>query len=495
MNSSERFARLFPAIEAGSDQTALIFDHGRMSYAELRIAVGSLCTSLVGLGRIAVLADARIETCVAVFAAMKAGGSVIPLNPTSGELELRHVLQDCQPEAVLAAAGAEVPSALAERPIIYVESDSTRATRRRAGENVYRPELIGSGEQPALIMYTSGTTGPPKGVMISGDGMASNLDGLAAAWGWTSDDIVVQALPLFHGHGLVFGMLGALRHGATVRHLGRFTPERVLGAFSDGGGTMLFAVPTMFHRIAEACESAPDLAQGLRSARLLVSGSAMLPMREHVRIRSLTGHDIVERYGTTETLIATAVRHDEEPRPGYVGRALDSIDVKLVDESGRDIRAKDDQTIGEVAVRGPSLFLGYLNLPDATEAALREGWFLTGDMATQSADGYFRIVGRKSTDMIKSGGYRIGAGEIESAILEHPLVAEVAVLGRQDEDLGERIVAWVVTATGAELTETELIQHVETMLSKHKRPRVVHFVPQLPRNALGKVQKHLLTDS
>jgi malonyl-CoA/methylmalonyl-CoA synthetase len=249
----------------------------------------------------------------------------------------------------------------------------------------------------------------------------------------------------------------------------------------------------MYHRLAGEAEQDPQIAHGFASARLLVSGSAALPAADHERIEKLTGQRIAERYGMTETLMNTGVRASGERRPGYVGPPLDGVDVRLVDDDGDAIDAADDETIGEIQVRGPNLFLEYLNRPDATDEAMSGGWFKTGDLATRAPDGYIRIVGRRATDLIKSGGFKIGAGEIEGALMEHPAVVEVAVTGEPDPDLGERIVAWVVAAEGERPSEDELSGHVADLLTPHKRPRVVRFVDALPRNEMGKVQKKRLT--
>jgi len=326
--------------------------------------------------------------------------------------------------------------------------------------------------------------------MLGQEAIAANLDALARAWDWTAGDVLVHALPLFHVHGLVVATLGSLRRGSEVRHLGSFDAAAVAGALG-ADATMLFAVPTMYHRLAAAAEADPQLARGLRGARLLVSGSAALAAAEHARIERLCGQRIVERYGMTETLMIASVRADGERRAGYVGRPLDGVALRVLGEDGREL-PHDDATIGDVFVRGPSLFDGYLGAQQETAAAFRDGWFATGDLGTLAADGYLRLVGRRSTDLIKSGGFRIGAGEIESALLEHPAVAEAAVLGVADTDLGERIVAWIVLAPGAAVAERELVEHVALALTPHKRPREVRFVDSLPRNALGKVQKRML---
>ncbi|MCI0634569.1 MAG: AMP-binding protein, partial [Actinobacteria bacterium] len=257
-------------------------------------------------------------------------------------------------------------------------------------------------------------------------------------------------------------------------------------------GTMLFGVPTMYHRLAEAAEQDRDVAEALAGARLLVSGSAPLPVREHARIERTTGQRIVERYGLTETMMNCSIHASGERRPGYVGPPLPGVEVRLLADDLMPLDTDDDETIGEVAVRGPNLFLGYLNRPDATEAAFRDGWFLTGDLATRSSDGYVRIVGRRATDLIKTGGFKVGAGEIEAALLEHPAVAEAAVTGEPDDDLGERIVAWVVRRPGEHPSPDDLAGHVAHLLASHKRPREIRFLDELPRNEMGKVRKSAL---
>jgi malonyl-CoA/methylmalonyl-CoA synthetase len=261
------------------------------------------------------------------------------------------------------------------------------------------------------------------------------------------------------------------------------------------GATMLFGVPTMYHRIAEALPGDPALAAALGRARLLVSGSAALPVHDHQRITAATGQRVIERYGMTETLMNTSVRADGEPRPGTVGVPLPGVELRLVEDDGSPVPECDGETVGEIQVRGPSLFTGYLNRPDATAAAFTDdGWFRTGDMAVREPDGYVRLVGRKATDLIKSGGYKIGAGEIENALLEHPGVREAAVTGEPDADLGERIVAWIVPADPQSPPDAgELADHVARRLAPHKRPRVVRLLDALPRNDMGKIMKRALT--
>ncbi|MEU4347550.1 acyl-CoA synthetase [Streptomyces sp. NPDC023838] len=471
---------LFPALRTADRKEALRFGERSLTYAGLAGAAGALAARIAGAGRVAVWATPSLETAVGVVAALLAGVPAVPLNPKTGERELAHILTDSAPTAVLAAPGDVLPPALEALTRIDVVPEAG------AGALPVEPHDAEphDAESPALIVYTSGTTGPPKGAVLPRRAVSGTLDALAEVWAWTPDDVLVHGLPLFHVHGLILGILGPLRRGGSVRHLGRFSVEGVARELSTGA-TMLFGVPTMYHRIAEVLDTDRELAKALAGARLLVSGSAALPVHDHRRIAAATGRAVIERYGMTETLMNTSVRVDGEPRPGTVGVPLPGVELRLADES---------DGIGEIQVRGPNLFSGYLNRPDATAAAFTEdGWFRTGDMASLDADGYVRIVGRKATDLIKSGGYKIGAGEIENALLDHPGVREAAVTGEPDADLGERIVAWVVPADPqAPPTAEELAAHVAAQLSPHKRPRTVRFLETLPRNDMGKIMKRAL---
>ncbi|MFJ6784993.1 acyl-CoA synthetase [Streptomyces yangpuensis] len=424
------------------------------SYEELLGAARQVAVDLAesGVSAFAVTATPTLETVAAVVGALLAGVPCVPLPPDAGPAERGHILRD---------SGAR-----------HIEVDFARRSDRSPD-----PAVVRTPDDPALILYTSGTTGAPKGVVLSSAAITADLDALAEAWQWTAEDTLVHGLPLFHVHGLVLGVLGALRTGSRLVHTGRPTPE----AYAAAGGSLYFGVPTVWSRIARE----PQAAAALSGARLLVSGSAALPAPVFRDIERASGHRIVERYGMTETLITVSGRAGGDLHPGTVGTPLPGIATRIAAEDGAEI--------GELQLTGPTLFSGYLGRPEATAAAYTEdGWFRTGDIAAvDEKDGVHRIVGRASTDLIKSGGYRIGAGEIENALLDHPRVREAAVVGVPDADLGQRIVAFVVAegVTGAELTD-----FVAAHLSVHKRPREVRFVEAVPRNAMGKPQKRLLLD-
>jgi malonyl-CoA/methylmalonyl-CoA synthetase len=464
---------LFPALLDPDDRPALRFGDDALTHRQLAGVAGALAGALAGRERVAVHATASIHTAVGVTGALLAGVAAVPVNPKLGERELGHVVGDCAPELVLAAPGAELPPALAALPRMDVDLGAVGPV----------PTDEPPADVPGLVIYTSGTTGPPKGAVVPRSAIAYDLDALAEAWDWTAEDLLAHALPLFHVHGLVLGVLGPLRRGGSLHHLGRLDAEILAAA----GATMVFGVPTQYHRLADQLESDPESAKAIGRARLLVSGSAALTAVDHARLHAATGLAVRERYGLTETLILTAATAADEPEVGTVGRPLRGTEVRLAPLPG-------DQTdgLGAVEVRGPSLFTGYLNRPDATAAAqTADGWFATGDIGRWTDSGALAIVGRSATDLIKSGGYKIGAGEIENALLEHPGVAEAAVIGLPDADLGERIVAYVV-ASGAAPAERELVDHVAGLLAPHKRPREVRFTDALPRNDMGKVQKSRL---
>lgn len=452
------------AVAAGHDiGDAVRIDGTTLSRSDLVGAATSVAERVAGAGRVAVLATPTAATVLAITGCLIAGVPVVPVPADVGAAERRHILTDSGARAWLGDAPAD-GEGLPHVPV---------RMHARSWHRYAEP----SPDACAMIMYTSGTTGPPKGVVISRRAIAADIDALAQAWAWTPDDTLVHGLPLFHVHGLILGLLGSLRIGNRFVHTGKPTPA----AYAEAAGSLYFGVPTVWSRVAGDL----DAALALSSARLLVSGSAPLPVPVFDELARLTGHAPVERYGSTESLITLSTLVDGERRPGWVGLPLTGVQSRLVDDD-RSTVPHDGETIGRLEVRGPTLFDGYLNRPDATAEVLgADGWYRTGDVAVIDGDGMHRIVGRESVDLIKSGGYRIGAGEIETVLLGHPEVVEVAVVGVPDDDLGQRIVAFVVGTAAPQV----LIDHVAQQLSAHKRPREVRIVDSLPRNAMGKVLK------
>ena len=452
------------AVAAGAELAdAVTIDGTVLSRSDLVGAATSVAERVAVARRVAVLATPTPTTVLAIVGCLIAGVPVVPVPADVGAAERRHILTDSGAQVWL----GEQPDETEGLPHIPVRLHA------RSWHRYPEP----SPSSTAIIMYTSGTTGAPKGVPISRQAIADDIDALAAAWQWTADDTLVHGLPLFHVHGLVLGLLGSLRIGNRFIHTGKPTPA----AYAQAQGTLYFGVPTVWSRVVKDLDSA----LALSTARLLVSGSAPLPVPVFDELVRLTGHAPVERYGSTESLITLSTRMDGERRPGWVGLPVAGVQTRLVDDDGAPV-PHDGETIGRLQIKGPMVFDGYLNRPDATaEAFDADGWYRTGDVAVIDGDGMHRIVGRESVDLIKSGGYRIGAGEIETVLLGHDGVDEVAVVGVPDEDLGQRIVAFVVGTAAPEA----LIEFVAQQLSAHKRPREVRLVDSLPRNAMGKVMK------
>jgi fatty acid CoA ligase FadD36 len=448
-------------------------DRRALARAALAAAAAAVADRVAGASVVAVEATASLETVAGVAGALAAGVPVVPLPPDSGPAERAHLLRDSGAALVLTTA----PDRAGRAAGVAGEPEHVPVDLRQRSAATH-PEP--APDATAFVLYTSGTTGPPKGAVVSRRAVAACLDALAAAWDWTADDHLVHGLPLFHVHGLGLGVLGPLRHGSRLTHTGRPRPE----GYAAAGGTLYFGVPTVWSRVC----ADPGAARALAGARLLVSGSAPLTAADFDRLEALTGHRPVERYGMTETLITVSARARGERRPGQVGLPLDGVRTRVVDDDGT-VLPHDGATPGELQVAGPTLFDGYLGRPDG-DARTEDGWFRTGDVATIGPDGWHRIVGRASVDIVKSGGYKIGAGEVEAALLAHPAVREAAVVGRPDPDLGEVVTAFVVADAG--VTGAALTEFVAAGLSAHKRPRVVHLVPELPRNAMGKVLKSAL---
>lgn len=456
------------AVAAGADLgDAVRIDGVSLSRSDLVGAATSVAERVGGASRVAVLATPTAATVLAVTGCLIAGVPVVPVPADVGAAERRHILADSRAQAWL----GELPEEAEGLPHVPVRLHA------RSWHRYPEP----SPDAAALIIYTSGTTGPPKGVVVSRRAIAADIDMLAQAWEWTPQDTLVHGLPLYHVHGLVLGLLGSLRVGNRFVHTGKPKPAAYARAVRELGGTLLFGVPTVWSRVVED----GDAARALAPARLLVSGSAALPVPVFDGLAALSGHRAVERYGSTETLITLSTFAGGERRPGWVGLPLQGVTTRLVADDGTEL-PHDGESIGQLHVQSPTLFDGYLNRPDATaEVFGDDGWYHTGDVAVIDSSGMHRIVGRESVDLIKSGGFRIGAGEIETVLLQHAGVREAAVIGAPDADLGQRIIAFVV----GDAQPDELIDYVAQQLSVHKRPREVRVVESLPRNAMGKLLK------
>jgi len=479
---------------AYGDAVALASGPRRHTYAELvgrsadvAAAVLDGARDLDG-ARVAFLVPPGPDYVAALWGIWRAGGISLPLSLAATGHELDHVLDDAAPAAVVATAesAAGIAAACRHRGIRLLVLPTAGAG---AGPATALPDV--AEERPALILFTSGTTSRPKGVVTTHRCIRAQIEALVEAWRWRADDRIPLFLPLHHIHGIVNVLSCALWSGATVDVFARFEADAVLPRVAADAYTVFMAVPTIYVRLIEALERLPaerrdEVTAGFRRMRLMVSGSAALPAGVFARWEELTGQRLLERYGMTEIGMALANPHDGERRPGMVGGPLPGVAVRLVAEDGRTIDA--DGVAGEIQVRGPNVFVGYWNRPDATRESFADGWFRTGDVAMTDRGGY-RILGRQSLDIIKSGGYKLSALEIEAALLDHPAIGECAVVGLPDEAWGEAVAAAVVLRPGTALDAEGLRAWCRGRISPYKIPRRLLAVAALPRNAMGKVTK------
>ena len=456
------------------------FEGERFDSVALEALARAHAARLAGIGvvagdRVAVWAATGPRLLAAVVAHLRLGVVHVPVNTRYAPDEVAYIVAD---------AGARVCL--------------TTLEAAPAPDDFCWPDAP-AGEALALIVYTSGTTAKPKGVVWRHDTLAENLAAVMTLWEVTAGDVVSLALPLFHVHGLGLGVLGAwLLQGAQVRLHRRFEP-RLLADDCRAGATFFLGVPTMYHGLVAHFAAVPEDADACRAARLFTAGSAALSDALFEGFRTWTGHAILERYGMTETGFTLSNPYRGERRRGSVGRPVPGFAVRLVDDDGRVIEGGDET--GEIWVAGAALMTEYWNLPEATGAAFQADggarWFRTGDVATRDRDGYFHIVGRRSTDIVKSGGFKIGTREIEDVLATDPRVREIAVIGVPDAKWGEALMAVVVLSDGVVVeSDATFLEELRALVAAHladfKRPRALKIVDALPRNALGKVQKSLL---
>jgi malonyl-CoA/methylmalonyl-CoA synthetase len=473
------------------DRTALVAPGGPLTYGELLAESAAVACGLLdgaadlGGRRVAFLAPPGPDWVITQWAIWRAGGVAVPLAVSHPRPELEHAIGDCG--ASLLVAHPEFADRL--RPIA--------AARRRRFANTEALACAEPGPLPAIdparramILYTSGTTGKPKGVVTTHATVAAQVTSLVEAWGWRHDDRIVNVLPLHHVHGIVNVVACALWSGAACEMLPGFDAGTTWERLASGEVTVFMAVPTVYARVIAAWEAADEAqrrrwSEGCRSLRLMVSGSAALPVATLERWRAITGHVLLERYGMTEIGMALSNPLEGPRIAGTVGTPLPGVEVRLVGEDGT---AVAEGQPGEIEVRGPGVFREYWKQPEATRAAFRDGWFRTGDLAVVES-GRYRILCRASVDLIKAGGYKISALEIEECLRFHPAVADCAVVGLADAEWGQRVAAAVVLRPGATADPAALQAWARERLAPYKVPREVRLVEQLPRNAMGKVFK------
>lgn len=483
------------------DRTAIVAAGQSYSYTELTKASRRIAQALLDgrpdlqEARIAYLVDPSFEYTAVQWGIWLAGGIAVPLCTSHPLPSVAYVLEDTG--AKLVVVGGFYQSFLAP---LALQMDIQLKTTKEIIE-YFAPGVLPDidNTRRAMILYTSGTTSKPKGVVTTHANIAFQIECLVKAWDWRQDDHILNVLPLHHVHGIINAMCCALWAGACCEFLPRFHADLVWEKFQQGKVNVFMAVPTIYHKLISYWQGCgvyrqEQLSAGCRSFRLMVSGSSALPVTVLEKWREITGHTLLERYGMTEIGMAISNPYMGERRPGHVGQPLPGVQIRLFADG---VIQQPNQT-GEVQVKGPNVFLEYWNNPEATQKSFTaEGWFLTGDIA-ELHDGYYKILGRDSVDILKSGGYKISALEIEDLLLQHPAIRECAVVGLPDEEWGEQVTAFLVlshpldAAKGAGIWEQELKPWLRERLPAYKVPKQSFFLEELPRNALGKVTKNEL---
>lgn len=474
------------------DRKAVMATEGVFTYDDLMKASADVAADLLqenrdlNGARVAFLLPPGFRYVATLWGIWRAGGLAVPLGVTYPQPELEYVVDDSQAGILVAAPEFE------DRLSPIARSRGLRLTTVDLSQPAACQALPAiSPERPAMIIYTSGTTGKPKGVVTTHEQIQAQITTLISAWEWSADDHILHILPLHHVHGIVNILLCALWSGAVCEIMPRFDAEAVWDRMAQGDLTLFMAVPTVYSRLISTWELFPPDRQerassGAAKMRLMVSGSAALPVSVLERWMSITGHVLLERYGMTEIGMALSNPLHGGRIPGYVGRPLPGVTVRVVDEKSK--APVDDGQPGELQVKGPGVFLEYWRRPEATKASFSDGWFCTGDVVVVE-QGAYRILGRSSVDIIKTGGYKVSAVEIEGALLEHPAVDQCAVVGLPDEEWGQRVAAAVVVKSGEQLRMDELRTWAKKTLAPYKVPTRLLVVEDLPRNAMGKVIK------
>jgi malonyl-CoA/methylmalonyl-CoA synthetase len=488
-------SELIPLIaraEQHLDRIAIVDANGSYTYRDLLTASAKVASALLAdasdlnEARIAFLVEPGFPWVATQWGIWRAGGVAAPLHHASARPEIEYYVGDMQAAtAVFDDAGSGLLRPIAQargiRPLPVSEALAHPSP-------ACLPEVDSS--RRAMMLYTSGTTNRPKGVVTTHDNITAQINALVQAWEWKADDRIILVLPLHHVHGIINIVSCALWSGATCEMLPRFEANAVWDRIGSGELTLFMAVPTIYVKLIAAWEAASperrkQLSDGCSRLRLMVSGSAALPVSTLERWKEISGHTLLERYGMTEIGMALSNPLHGRRVPGSVGRPLPTVELRLVDENANEVATGSS---GEIEVRGPSVFREYWNKPEATASAFRDGWFRTGDMSVVE-NGVYRILGRTSVDIIKTGGHKVSALEIEEQLRQHPAIGECAVVGVPDPEWGERVGVAVVLKNGQELSLEELRNWCRDRLANYKLPSRLRVIPALPRNAMGKVTK------
>src|ERR1700704_1367622 len=492
------FSRLFDGNDDPSRLAIETIDGQRISYGDLVAQAGQIANVLVANGvkpgdRVAAQTEKSVPALVLYLAAVRAGAVYLPLNTAYTLNELEYFIGDAEPSLVVCdpskAEGIGAIAAKVGARVLTLGADgkgSLTDTAAKAASEFTTVERV--DDDLAAILYTSGTTGRSKGAMLTHDNLASNSLGLVDYWRFTNKDVLIHALPIYHTHGLFVASNVTLFARASMIFLPKFDPDLIVKSMARS--TVMMGVPTFYTRLLQS----PALTKESPShMRLFVSGSAPLLADTHREWAARTGHAVLERYGMTETNMNTSNPYDGDRVPGAVGHALPGVTVRVTDpETGKELAR---ETIGMIEVKGPNVFKGYWRRPEKTKAEFRDdGFFITGDLGKIDGKGYVHILGR-GKDLVITGGFNVYPKEIESEIDAMPGVIEAAVIGVPHADFGEGVTAIVVCDRGAKVDETSVLKALDGRLAKFKMPKRVIVVDELPRNAMGKVQKNILRDT
>jgi malonyl-CoA/methylmalonyl-CoA synthetase len=480
-------------------RVAVVDATGTYTYADLDAAARRVAERLLReeedlqQARVAFLVTPGFEYVAIQRGVWRAGGVAVPLAVSHPPAELDYVVRDAAASIVVADAAfaATIEPIARAAGVRFALTTDLMAAAADSDLRVLPRMLPHLGaSRRAMIVYTSGTTGRPKGAVSTHANVGAQVASLVEAWGWSPADRILLVLPMHHVHGIINGLGCALAVQATCEFMAGFEARRVWNRLASGDISVFTAVPTIYHRLIAAWESAPADVQeawsrGARGLRLMMSGSAALPIQILERWLEITGHVLLERYGMTELGMVLSNPLTGKRRAGSVGRALPGVEVRLVNEQGEPVPAG---TPGELEVRGTNVFLEYWQRPEDTQRAFRDGWFRTGDMAVLE-QGSYRMLGRTNVDIIKTGGYKVSALEIEEVLRTHPAIAECAVVGVSDPEWGEKVSAAVELRPMMALSLDELQRWAKAQLAPYKVPRALEVVKILPRNAMGKVVK------
>lgn len=485
-------ANSFPHFTETNSKVALVEGDKSYTYSEVNKRINLCATSLLGgkgdleEERIAFFLPASLDYVTVMHGVWRAGGIAVPLNVASAVAELDHYLSCASVTRLI--TNAEYVDSLHEL-CGQLNVDLLTVDQVIADNEGKLPDI--DLDRRAMMLFTSGTTNKPKGVVSTHKTIRAQITTLIDAWSWTSDDVIPLFLPLHHIHGIINILSCGLWSGATVHLFAKFDVPKIADAIIAGTYNVFMAVPTIYVKLIQYFDTidaqrVQQICDGFKAMRLNISGSAACPVKLFKQWQDLTGQVLLERYGMTEIGMGISNPYDGERRAGYVGQPLPGVEAQLFGEDDKPIN--EEGTPGEIRIKGDNVFLEYWDNEKATKESFKDGWFCTGDVAVVE-DGYYRIMGRSSVDIIKSGGYKLSALEIEGVLLTHEAIAEVAVIGVEDDTWGEAVVAVIGLNDGASLDYDSLKQWCDGKMSAYKIPKSIKIIDALPRNAMGKVTK------